>query len=100
MLLFTYFFCAEKYGINIFESFQIAGIKPKNGGEVWSREGQAAVCNVLTGADHIEVEPVSDWELFGDPGCTVVPFATVKIFADGNNVGQMIVEQGYAQCTQ
>uniref|UniRef100_A0A158Q8N7 Tudor domain-containing protein n=1 Tax=Elaeophora elaphi TaxID=1147741 RepID=A0A158Q8N7_9BILA len=79
---------------------KIAGIKPKNGSEVWSREGQAAVCNILTGAEHIEVEPVSDWELFGDPGCTVVPFATVKIFADGNNVGQMIVEQGYAQCTQ
>ncbi|EFO23599.2 hypothetical protein LOAG_04883 [Loa loa] len=78
---------------------KIAGIKPKDD-EVWSREGQAAVCSLLTGAKHIEVEPVSAWELFGDQGCTVVPFAMVKIFADGNNVGQMIVEQGYAQCTQ
>lgn len=55
---------------------------------------------MLNAAEHVEVEPVSDWELFGDRGCAVVPFATVKIFADGNNVGQMIFEQGYAQCTQ
>ncbi|VDM93934.1 unnamed protein product [Onchocerca ochengi] len=77
----------------------IAGIRPKNGDEVWSREGQAAVYNILTSAKHIEVEPISDWELFGDRGCIVVPFATVNIFVNGNNVGQMIVEQGYAQRT-
>ncbi|KAM3722873.1 hypothetical protein ACO02O_06170 [Dirofilaria immitis] len=76
---------------------KIAGIKPKNGGQIWCREGQAAICNILTGAKHVEVEPVSDWELFEEPGCIVVPFATVNIFADGNNVGQMIIEQGYAQ---
>lgn len=55
---------------------------------------------MLAGAKHIEVEPISDWELFGYQGCTMVPFAAVKILADGNNVGQMIVEQGYADCTQ
>ncbi|KAK6102452.1 Tudor domain family protein [Brugia pahangi] len=76
---------------------KIAGIKPKSGGDVWSRESQAMICNVLTSAEHIEVEPVSDWELFGDPDCIMVPFATVKIFADGKSVDQMIVEQGYAQ---
>ncbi|VDN07792.1 unnamed protein product [Thelazia callipaeda] len=80
-----------------FACIVIANIRPKNDVEIWSRESQTFICNLLLNAKLVEVEPVGNWKLIGDSGCVLVPSVIAQIFADGKNVGELLVEQGYAR---
>uniref|UniRef100_A0A0N5ABK9 Tudor domain-containing protein n=1 Tax=Syphacia muris TaxID=451379 RepID=A0A0N5ABK9_9BILA len=76
--------------------FHVDGIKPVDGSEVWSRDCQKILSDVLFGAKNVEIDPVSGWSAYKDSSVPSVPFTSARIFADGVNIAEMLVERGLA----
>ncbi|VDD86053.1 unnamed protein product [Enterobius vermicularis] len=75
---------------------QIHGIKPADGSDVWSRDCQKVLSDVLFDAKNVEVDPIKGWSTYTDATLPSVPFASAVIYADGVNIAEMLVKRGLA----
>ncbi|VDM46415.1 unnamed protein product [Toxocara canis] len=73
---------------------KISGIKPLDGSETWSCECQAALCDMLSKANNVEVDPISEWSEYPDENCPRIPFVTAKLYADGKDIAHQLVAKG------
>lgn len=94
--LFRYILLPKSLRKIMMAKCQVHGIKPTDGDDVWSRDCQKALSDVLFDAKSVEIEPVNGWTVYSDTGLPSVPFTSARIFADGANVAEILVERGLA----
>lgn len=94
--LFRYILLPKSLHKIMMAKCKVDGIKPVDGSEVWSRDCQKILSDVLFGAKNVEIDPVSGWSAYKDSSVPSVPFTSARIFADGVNIAEMLVERGLA----
>jgi len=76
---------------------RLAGVKPANGQQIWSRNAQQAIQDWLRDAQDTQIEmiPADEWTMADGP--SAVPSVTASLIVNGEDLAEKLVAQGFAQ---